>query len=257
MSDTKNGILESTTWAVRGLEMLYLFTPIDEHFDKGFGAVADSFHEAADGLLDKGTDKSILNGHLAISFLYRHAIELYLKGSIIIMHKHIRIPYGECSYNGEPYVRVGKKWKYMYHIHSVNDLYKYLMALFEEQKTYLNENTRTDWNFPESLVLNIKKIQSIDNNSTYFRYPITKNQSLDKEKSSFKSTTTDTVMERAQQEGKPMKTMMIIDMLDQVRSVCIHDDESSQKTVSLLRDTSEVLSGCHAALMGDLVGNSL
>lgn len=93
--------------------MLYLFTPIDEHFDKGFGAVADSFHEAGDALLDSECTKNILNGHLPVSFLFRHAIELYLKGSILILHKHIRIPYGKYPFDEEPYVLVGEKWRKM------------------------------------------------------------------------------------------------------------------------------------------------
>lgn len=59
--------------------MHYLCTPLDQHFDNGFGAVADSFKEAADSLVQSTAEAQFLNSHLPISFLYRHAIELYLK----------------------------------------------------------------------------------------------------------------------------------------------------------------------------------
>ncbi|RXU06233.1 hypothetical protein B1F69_00065, partial [Pseudomonas syringae] len=70
--------------------MLYMMLPLDRHFDSGFGAVADSFRDAADALEDTPT----LNTHLPVSFLYRHAIELFLKSAIIILHRKLNIPYG-------------------------------------------------------------------------------------------------------------------------------------------------------------------
>lgn len=68
----------------------------------------------------------------------------------------------------------------MFQIHSVKDLYNYLMLLFEKEKTYLNDRTQIDWRFLEELSLNIEKIQNIDNRSTYFRYPVTANSNQDK-----------------------------------------------------------------------------
>lgn len=82
--------------------MYYLLAPLDKHYDRGFGAVANSFMEAADDLQeDAATGATFLNRHLPISFLYRHAIELFLKSGIIILHKRLRIPYGT---EGDPEV---------------------------------------------------------------------------------------------------------------------------------------------------------
>lgn len=64
------------------------------------------------------------------------------------------------------------------------------------------------------------------------------------------------MLAKATQDHKPVKTMLVVDMLDQVKSVYIHDDESSHQIEDLLSSTSDILSGCHAALMGELVIHS-
>jgi hypothetical protein len=114
--------------------MFHLFTPLDEHCDKGFGAVAESFKDAADSLFNAKEGVSIFHGHLPISFLYRHATELYLKASIIICHKYLRQPYGTHPCNGDPYVLVEGKWKPIYTEHSIDKLFEYLKSLFHSNK---------------------------------------------------------------------------------------------------------------------------
>lgn len=237
--------------------MLHLFTPLDKHYDKGFGAVADSFREAADTLCAADGGISPFHGHLPISFLYRHAIELYLKASIIIFHRHLRIPYGSNSYEGEPCVLVGNSWRPMYAEHKVETLFKYLKVLFSENKEYLAENTRTDWSFPEGFEEQVRRVQEVDASSTYFRYPVTKAGDRDKEKSSVKQTTVEDVMARAKSRGEPMKTMLVVDSKDQVQEVFIHDNESSKEVLVLLGEVASTLNNCHAALMGELVGVAL
>ena len=63
----------------------FTFMPLHRHFDGGFGAIGDAFKEAGDQL-----GKSPINDihkHLPLAYLYRHAIEMYLKSMIVIIHK--------------------------------------------------------------------------------------------------------------------------------------------------------------------------
>ncbi|GBG15712.1 chromosomal replication initiator protein DnaA [Novimethylophilus kurashikiensis] len=234
--------------------MFSLFTPLDKHLDNGFGAVADSFREAADILRTAEGGISPFHGHLPISYLYRHAIELYLKASIIIFHRHLRVPYGKNPYHGEPYVLVEGLWKPMYNEHRISPLYNYLKFLLSDNQEYLAENTRTDWSFPEGFDSLIENVHEIDSSSTYFRYPVTKAGDRDKEKSSAKQTTMEEVIAHAGLKKKPLKTMVVVSALDEVQRVFVHDNESSIELVSRLHEVAETLHGCHTALIGELVG---
>lgn len=234
--------------------MYSLFAPLDKHFDKGFGAVADSFRDAADILRTGEGGISPFHGHLPISFLYRHAVELYLKASIIILHRHLRMPYGKNPYEEVPYVLVEGLWKPMYNEHRICPLFGYLKSLLSDNQEYLTKNTRTDWGFPEDFDSLVEEIDEIDSSSTYFRYPVTKAGDRDKEKSSAKQTTVDEVIAQAQLKERPMKTIVVVGALNDVQQVFVHDNESSLILVEKLNELAETLYGCHAALMGELVG---
>lgn len=234
--------------------MFSLFTPLDKHFDKGFGAVADSFRDAADALRTAESGISPFHGHLPISFLYRHAIELYLKASIIILHGHLKLPYGKNPSEGDPYVLVEGIWKPMYNEHRIEPLFGYLKELLSNNREYLAENTRTDWGFPNDFDSLVEEVDEIDSSSTYFRYPVTKAGTRDKEKYSAKQTTVDEVIAQAQLKEKPMKAMFVVGALNEVQQVFVHDNQLSIDLVEKLSDVAETLHGCHAALMGELVG---
>lgn len=70
----------------------YKSRPLDNQFDDGFGLIADSFQEAAEHLEKVENKESSLHSLLPICFLYRHAIELYLKSLIVIIHRRLKIP---------------------------------------------------------------------------------------------------------------------------------------------------------------------
>lgn len=82
----------------------YSFTPLHQQFDDGFGAVGESFKTTADKLWpDSEKDVAFLHGHLPISFLYRHAVELFLEGIIIItLHRRLRSPSGAGAVQSGP-----------------------------------------------------------------------------------------------------------------------------------------------------------
>jgi hypothetical protein len=67
----------------------------DQHFDSGFGAAADSFKDSADALASADIATPNVNSNLPISFLYRHAIEMYLKSAALIFRRKFRRPYGD------------------------------------------------------------------------------------------------------------------------------------------------------------------
>ncbi len=234
--------------------MHYLFMPLDQHFDKGFSAVANSFKKAADSLTQLTTEASFLNSHLTVSFLYRHAIELYLKSTILIFHKKFKIPYGTAPYDGEPHVLVDAKWKPMYNEHRVQTLYSYVRSLFSQQAEYLEKKTRTDWSFPGELDDWISKIEATDSSSTFFRYPVTKDKAKDKEKSAIREDDFQSMLAKTKSGAKPLKAFLVLDSDDQVTQAFSHDDTQSQEIVAILQEVAKVLYGCHAALVGELTG---
>lgn len=121
--------------------MFNFFLPLDKHYDKGFGEVADSFYEAAESLKPLPNGYLPPHAHLPICYLYRHAIELYLKGVILIFHRHLKLAYGNNDHTTEPHVLVNSKWKPMYSTHGVVDLFEYLKGLFQSHLAYYCEKS--------------------------------------------------------------------------------------------------------------------
>lgn len=126
--------------------MHYLMTPLEKHYDCGFGAMANSFMEAADDLQETAKGGvTFLNRHLPISFLYRHAVELFLKSGILILHKRFEIPYGSHGVDGEPQVPLSGKWRPMYTVHDTAPLYAYTTSSNCVISLVLALTSRTSW----------------------------------------------------------------------------------------------------------------
>src|SRR5690606_28344874 len=98
--------------------MHYLFMPLDQHFDKGFGATGQAFKLAGDLVL-QGPPSQVINVQLPACFLYRHAIELFLKSMIVTLHRGLKIPYGENDSDGPASVLSNGAWKPIHQVHSV------------------------------------------------------------------------------------------------------------------------------------------
>lgn len=230
--------------------MHYLLTPLETHYDQGFGAVANSFVHAGDAVASPAHAGSTINAHLPASFLYRHAIELFLKSAIIILHKKFNIPWGEGS--DEPQVPIGQKWKSMYAVHQLQPLLDRVISLLSAHHSYLAENTRTTWDMPDEVIKAIAQIDSIDGTSTFFRYPITKNSERDKEKDSIKSDDYLNIVARMGPDSPPQKAFVVLDENDNiVRSYCL-DRSKTDAALNLLQQAATTLYGFHAALRVEL-----
>lgn len=224
---------------------MYLFAPLDKHFDNGFGAVADSFFDAAVSLKEQH-NRAMLYGHLPICYLFRHSIELFLKGSIIIVHRGLKIPYGTEPYTAEPKIPTETgKLKSIYNVHDIDLLYEYLSKLL-------------DWFFDEGTSEKLKRLKEIDSSSSYFRYPTDKKTgTFEKDKSAFKQTTLEAVISEATKEQEPIKTTKVVQMFGESPQIFVHDDSFTAEIMDTLHEVAEEVSACHFRLMNELAGGGL
>ncbi len=236
--------------------MHYFTTALHTHIDSGFGATADSFKEAADKLKENAV-KSDFNNHLPINFLYRHAIELYLKSAIIILHRRLKIPYGTVPFNSEPMAKVGSTWELICKVHSIAALWLYLQVLFEQQSTFLKSNTKTDWTFPSDVSDWVKTIEENDPRSTYFRYPNVRNVSKDKEKSSWKEIDPDKLLDatiKSTEAGKYAKIFVEENQKGEAVRAYMYDDEALKELNNVLKQMADLFEGVHFGMRAELCG---
>lgn len=235
--------------------MHYLLTPLDMHYDRGFGAVANSFMEAADDLREAaGKGATFLNRHLPISFLYRHAIELFLKSGIVILHKKLRLPYGPDGSSEEPHVLLGEKWRPMHTVHDTAPLYTYLKALFSEHRETLAGLSDVSWEFPPEADTWMEEISRTDSSSTFFRYPVTKHAPQDHLKSTSKERHYLDIMARMGPGQPAQKAFFVLNEKDEVVQAFHQDDAHASATMETLHQAADMLYGCHAAMRGTLTG---
>jgi hypothetical protein len=65
--------------------MKYLFLPLSQHCDDGLGATAEAFEDSAKLLINNAAEISHCHYKIPVCYLYRHAIELYLKSVTVIL----------------------------------------------------------------------------------------------------------------------------------------------------------------------------
>ncbi len=235
----------------------YMFLPLNEHVDGGLGATGDAFLEAAKSLSETKTEKpNIFNVHLPLNFLYRHAIELYLKSIIVTLHRALRIPFGEQSPNSEPMILVNEKWQTIFRVHSVGTLFKYMVNLIIQNKETISSRARTDWSaVPSDLKEWIEIIEAADSSGTYFRYPSIKNPAEDAAKSSWKEESPGEIFSKMGPGEKYMKAFLLFDAEEELIGSYRYDDSlMTEEVSSVLRETAEMLSGAHAGIRAEIAG---
>lgn len=235
---------------------MYNFSPLDRHYDKGFGAVADTFLDSASEL-KANHHRAKLNGHLPICYLFRHSSELFLKGAIIIVHSSLELPYGEAPHTSEPKIpgadeKDPTKLRSIYRVHDIEVLYIYLRDTLIKERERIDSVTITNWNFSAELTLKFNRLKDIDSSSGYFRYPTERSSNFEKEKSAFKKSSVQDVMELAIKNKEPMKAMKVTTLIGRETEVFIHDDSFTEEAMNLLSDVAGEMSALHFALMNEL-----
>ena len=120
---------------------------------------------------------------MPVNYLYRHAIELFLKSSILTVHRALQLPTGNGPHTPDPLIPVGKDLRPLWRIHSVLDLLEELDRLIAANEAEFAKRCVGEWRVPAELQDLITKIDEYDASSTYFRYPSTKAPHLDAQKS--------------------------------------------------------------------------
>lgn len=189
--------------------MNYLLTAIELHPDKGFGVTADAYYKSAEHLLQHPFEHYDMTqqAEMPQNYLYRHAIELYLKSLIIIFHRTLRIDYGNVPFDSdEPEMLSDGQWRKLYTCHFIDKLYAYwLDNLLLPHAEHLNTRAPLgEWIETPKVTSLFALLAQYDRDSSYFRYPITKNSSLDPKKYTMQKFKTGSVTDfmRDIQEGK-------------------------------------------------------
>ena len=228
-------------------------TPLQSHYGMGFGGVANSFKHAADLVANPDSDSLSMNSHLPASFLYRHAVELFLKSGIIIFHRKFKVPWGDGT-ESEPQVPVAGKWKPLYSIHKLEPLHARLLTLMQEHSEFLRMKTRTTWDFPSEFTKWLAEIDATDSSSTFFRYPVTKHVDKDEAKSTMKSEDYRSIIARMGPGVPPQKMFVVLDQDDNVVNSYRMDRSQALEILGVLQKAAECMYGCHAAMRGELTG---
>jgi hypothetical protein len=230
----------------------YLLTPLDTHYDLGFGATANAFKESADNLSE---NSPTFSGHIPVWFLRRHAIELYLKSGIIIFHRKFELPYGADPPNAEPKMPISNEWKSLYSVHSIQQLFDYWYNLYESHREVLSRSTNTNWSLPcNNLQKWIRIIDGYDPGGDFFRYPVTKDRQRDRRKSSSRRTSVGKLIVQAKSGNQRVRAIFVTDHDDNVvASYQLHDDPENDLS-SALAETATLFYAIHAAMRGELTG---
>jgi hypothetical protein len=227
---------------------IYQYKPFAEHIDDGFGAIGDAFHEAASRLEALIEKEPFLNATLPIAYLYRHAVELFLKSCIVVLHRALRIPFGG-KQPDEPSIKTKDNWVSIRHVHSIGDLYGYLTELLAEQIDNLMKLTTTDWRtIPDELGQWIARIEESDKTSTFFRYP----GLGDELKSDFRQSSVQEIWSSLAPDREPMKGFLQFDEDDNTVAAFCLDPSRIEPMMDALRKASETLSTLYFAFRSEL-----
>jgi hypothetical protein len=235
---------------------MYEFKPLHQHYDAGLGATGDAFKEAADYLADSVSRQRFLHANIPICYLYRHAIELYLKSMIIVVHGRLGLPWaGEVS-SARPQLKIGNKLKFLDRLHSIGELYAYLKHLLDDQKDRLNALGKTKWDsFPQELDTWIDTIESEDARSTFFRYPKQGKVQEEGKKSDFQESSVEEILERIRSTGQSVK-VYIEEQEDGQAEIYAYVGDRLGVLKETLVKAADFLSAAHFGFRMELTGGS-
>lgn len=229
--------------------MNVLITPPESHFDRGLGISAWHFRDAARLLTESEKNRDLVS---PISYLQRHAIELYLKSVIYILHrKYNNIEFGEEFNLENPAILVNGKWRPFSNTHNLSDLYRYFRSVFDANIELLPKST--DWSVSDDLERKINLVSGYDPKSTYFRYPKAGSDSQDKKKSTVQPMNLALALARSgDPDSKPVKCAVMLDSDDNVVATYDLVPEALEDVRSALTEILEYLNNMHCAFLGEL-----
>lgn len=246
--------------------MNYILTGIELHPDLGFGITADSYYHSAEHLMNNHFENYDVTqqAEMPQNFLFRHSIELYLKSLIIIFHKQLKINYGTVDFeSNEPEALIDGKWKKLYTCHYIDKLYEYWLneLLLPNIENLKKIAPKGDWEEYEIVTELFQTISKYDQDSSYFRYPITKNSVLDVEKNTMqkveaKGNLEDLMKEIEEKKGdkKGGITMVMLDSKDNITKAFHKEENILPEVRNALNDVASYFCGIHTMIRVTLCG---
>ncbi|WP_154054823.1 hypothetical protein [Enterobacter hormaechei] len=191
---------------------MYLMMPLHMHIDYGFGATAEQFKESADIL---SASESVKDLGMPVNYLRRHAIELYLKSLIYVLHRNFKIPFSSGGTLEKPKIKVLGKDFELENIHDIRLLTIYLIGQHNKLiPCFFHLGIGV---IEKDILDKINKINSIDFKSTFFRYPKTGDHIQDMRKSSVRQKSTEDIINSMnKKEGKYVKALLLVDDEDNI-----------------------------------------
>lgn len=228
--------------------MNYLITPPSTHYDGGIGITGCNFRDAADTLKEHGASVDLV---LPLCYLHRHAIELFLKSVIFILHKRYSIAFGDGFSLERPAIKVRDKWLPMDSTHNLSDLYSYFEVIYENCKGALPETTC--WDMPADIKSKIDMVSGADPKSTFFRYPKSGSPHQDVKKSRIQKTTLEGNFKN---QENPRKLVLMLDQNDELIETYDMDVDALGEIQEVLDYLSDFFNGVHAAFRCELANGS-
>ncbi len=235
--------------------MNYIMAPLEEHADDGYGAMAEAFLASANVLLAKLEGHPAFLDYLPRNYLLRHAVELYLKSGILILHRELDIAFGTEPSTADPMVPDNGKWKPYKQVHGVATLFAHWAELIESNDAAIRERCpkmRPDLTIPQDLRDSIATIEETDQTSTYYRYPTTREKKGDAEKSAFKDTSLEAIVEMMRSSDKGVKVSIVENSAGEFVRAAAMDDSAEKKTTAALEKAADILDSYHALMRMEL-----
>ncbi len=231
--------------------MNYLFTPPNTHYDGGLGITACSFSSAANILKehDESTDEI-----LPLCYLQRHAIELYLKSLIVILHKGYKVPYGNGFSIDRPAINTNNKWVLLSEVHNILSLYQHFISIYTDLSDKLP--TTTNWEMPNEIEKKIKLVSGSDPKSTYFRYPEANNTVQDSKKQNIQKETMESMLKKSKHTNEPIKCVLMHDDNDELIESYNIKSTPLPHVLKALDELNEFFYGMHAAFRFEITNGT-